>query len=355
MYGKTNGKEIGWQVNKMHEQKETLVSIVIPVYNVENYIGRCIESVLGQTYQNFELILVDDGSPDRSGAICDEYALKDERITVIHQENAGVSKARNAGLACAKGEYLLFVDSDDWVENNHIENLLPVGDEDLVYCGTKMYVNAKFVENRAMPALTVTREEWVDDYANFDSRGLTIFFISPCYRMDIIREKNLMFDVGLRISEDGLFNLEYLKYCKKIRYSDVSTYCYEDGDDSSTSLSHSFHPMRMCADMKKCLKIEELTQKKEFMMRWKHWHGIIRHYKKWLHFNGGIRKKEAQSKLRECYQNEYFRECIPYVRKHGSLDERIETFFMRSWLHPLYKPFYSMIIFASKVKNAVKR
>lgn len=90
-------------------------SVIVPVYKVEDYLERCIKSILQQTYKDFELILVDDGSPDNCGIMCDEFAKKDDRIIVIHQENAGLSAARNAGLAIARGKYILFVDSDDWI------------------------------------------------------------------------------------------------------------------------------------------------------------------------------------------------------------------------------------------------
>ena len=97
-----------------------VVSVIVPVYNVEKYIHRCVDSILAQTFTDFELILVDDGSPDNCPAICDEYAEKDSRIRVIHQENGGLSAARNAGLDVATGEYISFVDSDDWVESGFL-------------------------------------------------------------------------------------------------------------------------------------------------------------------------------------------------------------------------------------------
>ena len=127
--------------------KYKLVSIIVPVYNVEQYLRRCIESILSQTYHNFELILVDDGSTDSSGAICDEYALADERIHVIHKPNGGVSSARNAGIDTAKGEYILFVDSDDRVEPQHISNMIPSADEDLVRAGFKRMKNSIIISN----------------------------------------------------------------------------------------------------------------------------------------------------------------------------------------------------------------
>lgn len=101
-----------------------MISIIVPIYKVEEYLPRCVESILGQTYRDFELILVDDGSPDGCGAICDEYAARDSRVRVIHKENGGLSDARNAGLEIARGEYIAFVDSDDWVSPRYLERLL---------------------------------------------------------------------------------------------------------------------------------------------------------------------------------------------------------------------------------------
>ena len=100
-----------------------IISIIVPIYKVEKYLDRCINSILNQTFKDFELILVDDGSPDRCGDICEEYAKKDKRIKVIHKENGGLSDARNAGLDIAKGEYIGFVDSDDWIEIDMYEKL----------------------------------------------------------------------------------------------------------------------------------------------------------------------------------------------------------------------------------------
>ena len=127
-----------------------MISIIVVVYNTEKYIKRCIDSILSQTYKDFELIVVDDGSTDCSGKICDEYALKDPRVRVIHQQNGGVSSARKVGIENAIGEYTIHADSDDWMENNYIESLYNIAkknDADMVICdywfddkdGTKYY------------------------------------------------------------------------------------------------------------------------------------------------------------------------------------------------------------------------
>ncbi len=119
-----------------------LISIIVPIYNVEEYLGKCLDSIINQTYENLEIILVDDGSPDSCPAICDEYAAKDSRIKVIHKENGGVSSARNAGLDAATGEYIGWVDPDDIAEKNMFEVLLKALNEnksDISVCGVKKF------------------------------------------------------------------------------------------------------------------------------------------------------------------------------------------------------------------------
>ena len=111
-------------------ENQALISVIIPVYNVEEYLRECVDSVLCQTYGNFEIILVDDGSTDSSGQICDEYLEKDERVTVIHQKNGGLSVARNAGLSETNGDYIYFLDSDDYISENAIETLLKIAQRD---------------------------------------------------------------------------------------------------------------------------------------------------------------------------------------------------------------------------------
>ena len=109
-----------------------MVSIIVPVYNTEKFLHRCIDSILAQTYTDFELLLIDDGSKDSSGAICDEYAAQDARVKVFHEENGGVSSARNLGLDNARGEWITFVDSDDWISKDYLEEMMTHSDSDLV-------------------------------------------------------------------------------------------------------------------------------------------------------------------------------------------------------------------------------
>lgn len=128
-----------------------MISIIIPVYKVEPYLDRCIESVVNQSYRELEIILVDDGSPDRCGAMCDEWADKDSRIQVIHQQNEGLSAARNAGIDRATGEYLCFIDSDDWIESDMMDHLLRAASKaaDIVCCNF-VYEYGKQLESNAL-------------------------------------------------------------------------------------------------------------------------------------------------------------------------------------------------------------
>lgn len=148
-----------------------LVSIIIPVYNVESYLRKCIESILSQSYKNLQIILVDDGSSDSSGKICEEYSKKDKRIIVVHKENGGLSDARNCGLKYANGEYLTFVDSDDWVDQNYIKYLVELKEKyntEISICEFKYItengeiINKYFGDNRE---LVLSHKESVKELA----------------------------------------------------------------------------------------------------------------------------------------------------------------------------------------------
>lgn len=131
------------------EKKQPLISVIVPVYNVEKYIHQCVDSILAQTYKNLEIILVDDGSPDNCPQICDDYASKDSRIKVIHKENGGLSSARNAALDIYNGDYIAFVDSDDWVDSTAYETMMEMMQSknlDVVFCAANIIVGNEITE-----------------------------------------------------------------------------------------------------------------------------------------------------------------------------------------------------------------
>ena len=143
----------------------SMVSIIVPIYNIEGYIRECIDSILAQTYSDFELILVDDGSPDNCGRICDEYAEKDVRIKVIHKENGGLTSARNAGLSVAKGDWIMHVDGDDWIEPDMIESLIEAAkatEADLVFGDYMKY--GPYSGNHKLPTWSNDKKDSMSRY-----------------------------------------------------------------------------------------------------------------------------------------------------------------------------------------------
>lgn len=157
---------------------EELISVVVPIYNVEKYLQKCIDSILAQTYRHLEIILVDDGSPDNCGAICDNYAQEDGRVLVIHKKNGGLSSARNAGLEIAKGELIVFIDSDDWIDANYIEKLY----DDISESGADVAVPAFCISFENGDCAVDSRVKEVTTYSKKEALEVFLFngYLTPC-------------------------------------------------------------------------------------------------------------------------------------------------------------------------------
>lgn len=208
-----------------------LISVIIPVYKVEGYLSKCIESVINQTYSNIEIILVDDGSPDNCGKICDEYAKMDNRIIVIHKENGGLSDARNAGTEIASGEFITYIDSDDWVNLNYIEILystLKNNNADI------SIVNYKRVSDES-----VTNEPFIPNAVVFDRKEATeemlyqtSFDTSACcklYRTCVMKE--ILYPIG-KWYEDLFTTYRIIAICDKIAFVNAPIYYYRNNPNS---------------------------------------------------------------------------------------------------------------------------
>lgn len=205
-----------------------LVSIIIPVYNVAQYLDDCLNSIIRQTYKNLEIIIIDDGSTDDSLEICRSFAAKDKRLTVIHQENAGVSAARNAGLSIMTGNYVLFIDSDDRIEQNMVESFIEILDEnskiDAVFCGYKEFddetgtIIKEVVPNQSK---LVDRDKGVAEIFGEYSTMLW----NKMFRCSII-DKSDLFDVTLKIGEDELWMVDVLKKANNIMLIGTPLYYY---------------------------------------------------------------------------------------------------------------------------------
>jgi len=210
--------------------KDKLVSIIIPVYKTEKWLPKCIESCLKQTYKNIEVILIDDGSPDNCGVICDNYAQKDKRIKSLHQVNGGVSVARNTGLDHASGDYIMFVDSDDTIAPNAIEIMRSNQNDsgfDLVAAKLKytdkIFISAGY-DNRFSSEVKTEKSLVLKKVAKEPS-----LFSSACaklYKRNIIESNHIRFSSILKYGEDGSFVWKYLEYVSTLFYIKKELYFY---------------------------------------------------------------------------------------------------------------------------------
>jgi glycosyltransferase involved in cell wall biosynthesis len=208
------------------------ISVIVPVYKAEAYLSGCVDSILAQSYENFELILVDDGSPDGSGALCDSYAARDARVKVLHKENGGVSSARNAGLDSARGTYVVFIDSDDYAGPDYLKALVgAVADDD-----TLIISDYQPFHEQGEDARTFYPEFCADLSSGKpeDFRKLIFDFrlfppYCKLYRRDIIEANDIRFDTEMRTAEDFDFNMRYIEHVKRVRYIASVQYYYRVG------------------------------------------------------------------------------------------------------------------------------
>lgn len=213
-----------------------MISIIIPLYNAEKYIKECLESVVNQTFKDFECIVIDDGSTDAGGKIADLCAERDQRIKVFHTENKGVSNARNLGISQSNGEYIVFIDSDDYVTTDYLENLISAlaPDIDLVTSGMLM------VENEITSTIYSSEEKYLITISNLNTHiytklaGLIHGPVCKIYRKSIIIQNNIKFKSDLTLGEDLYFNLDYIGQCRTIKFIPTPDYYYRRVEGSLT-------------------------------------------------------------------------------------------------------------------------
>lgn len=231
------------------------VSVIVPVYNKEEYLSQCVDSLLSQSLDDMEIILVDDGSADSSGAISDSYAFSHQNIIVIHQENAGLGPARNSGIEAAHGDYVGFVDADDWVESGMFERLYAEGasiSADIIVSGHCDVTNGRktYVKVHPLAGRILEGRESIEPYRRnlfghaLNDAVVESFPMSVCmsiYRKDMLDEASVRFREIL--SEDIFFNLAAYGAANKISFLDRVDYCYRK--DHQESITRSFSPIKL--------------------------------------------------------------------------------------------------------------
>lgn len=232
-----------------------MISIIVPIYNSAKYLAQCIDSIIRQSYTDWELILVDDGSKDQSGRICDEYAKQDHRITVIHQPNKGVSSARNVGIAIAKGEYLCFVDADDWLETSFLN------DFDIANSDYDMYIAGWFFNTYGNSDLGVKYEavhcKTVEEIKHEFFRQKLVNNGYPwgkLYKTSIIRDNNLKYNEKMSINEDQLFVMQYIVLIHSLSIIKDQAYQYRIFVETGEKLSSKSHLYDEYIENSKCFQ-----------------------------------------------------------------------------------------------------
>lgn len=319
-----------------------LVSIIVPVFNVEKYIYKCVKSLVNQDYSNIEIILVDDGSPDKSGGIIDELKKEDNRIVTIHQKNQGVSSARNAGISIATGEYITFVDGDDWVDANYVTyfvDLLEKSNCDIAmnknnYSGGETVSSNSFSVIRAEKAI-----EWI--YLG----DIFVAVWNKMYRRSVLERAEVKFNEKIWYGEGMLFNIEILQHVSEVAVGEKSVYHQTFNPDSAMRKFNL--ESNLCGI--KSLELQKeawVKENQDIQNAWK--------YHRYC-FNRSIIDGLVRSNLISDYKKEY-KDCVLNLRKNILLPLKMEKSIKRKimWCCYFVSPRAMAIRKAIKFKQAAK-
>lgn len=223
------------------------ISIIVPIYNVESYLHRCINSVINQTFSDWELLLVNDGSPDNSDSICKTYAMQDTRIKYFLKPNGGVSSARNLGLKYALGDWIMFLDSDDWLFEDCLMTCFEevmANNLDVVQFGcTMIYDDGRSIEKHKKTTAVLNPYEYIEQ------GDFNVCVCGGLYKSSIIVDSDIEFPVNLRLAEDQIFVLNVFKKSTRLRYIDLPMYYYYQHDNSAVHNKRSNDMITACTEL----------------------------------------------------------------------------------------------------------
>ncbi|MBQ8822675.1 MAG: glycosyltransferase [Lachnospiraceae bacterium] len=290
------------------------ISVIVPVYNTEKYLEKCVESIINQTYENLEIILVDDGSTDGSGAIIDGFAQRDGRIIVVHKENGGAGSARNSGLDMATGSYIGFVDSDDWLECGMYQALVDAMEDellDMVICNYSIDLgevhqtmkNRKCVSEDVFDTQQLLRYVFQRD----DYKGVTAYVVNKIFRRELVINEGIRFDGKYLIGEDVLWFSKVSLKCKRIRYIDEMFYHYVQRGES---MVHSQELEKQTQRIEVYLKVINLFEMSEvdaktivYVKRFLAYHAM--NIAKLAYGQGHIKELKYMQQIMDQYKAEY--------------------------------------------------
>lgn len=333
------------------------ISIIVPVYNVDSYLSQCVNSIRNQTYKSWELILVDDGSKDKSVELCDKFEKLDKRIKAIHICNSGVSVARNIGLENAKGKYIAFVDGDDWIEPDMYEKLIaPMNDEvDITFCRFVREYQKETIQHVEQNLEIFVKKPfdfsqivYEHELVNIDRQTLSnTVFGSVCrslFKKKVIDRENIKFPVHVKIAEDRLFLMEYLLYCKNAAMVDFYGYHYRAQRKGSAITSNTEgYQANLFERRKEMLQLEMPIIEKNRRLKKKERDSLITYEKYRLCFdiviNEILFQPEYGQNLKVIFKDPFVSNAISlrafvHMRKYGfSLKRRILYLMirLRSW------------------------
>lgn len=291
------------------------VSVIIPCYNIEQHLPKCIESVLLQSFEDFELLLINDGSTDQTGTVCEKYVVQDSRIKLFHQENAGVSAARNLGLQKATGELLIFIDGDDYIKQDYIEQLVNNYVEgSWPICGMINIRNENAIDNKDFQTLLDIYPQRIMSKSNFIDLLKYYSFSSPCariYSAKIIKDNSLKFDINVTYQEDLLFNLEYVQFIEQVKLVDYFGYYYVEHEISSSGRFHkNFNHVDILFQKlnKFVTSNNDKSILKEFILQ-----TALREIANIFHVKSPTSKKEKLRELNKLFRSSYFKYSSDYI------------------------------------------
>ena len=245
-----------------------MISIIVPVFNVEEYLSQCIDSIIVQSFSNFEIILIDDGSTDLSGCICDNYAVRDSRVRVIHKKNGGVSSARNLGISEARGEWICFIDSDDFLAPDFLEKFHVEGNSaDVIIQGVELYHDQQqsFIKQVRLENKILEYTYFKQSVAN--NRLLHLGYpFSKAYKRSLLVDAGILFNTDLSFHEDHIFVLQILNLSNRIQLVDSVSYKYRVFQQGNT-LSQKRHPWRMLNESSEQMLLCLDTMKERFLIK----------------------------------------------------------------------------------------